>query len=157
MIPDRPYYQERRVVDPTTGGEKGQKLARTDLLPTDVLMAVAEHFGRGAAKYEDRNWERGFAWSLSHGALLRHLFAWWSGEDVDDETGSSHIDAVIFHAMALRAFELRGVGTDDRPKPKPLRGTQALAQAWKEAREAEYAHPTFDPNPAFASYATWNA
>lgn len=107
--------REIRIVDPTTGGEKGQKLARTDLLPADALLLIAEHYGRGAAKYEARNWERGYLWSLSYAALLRHLLAWWDGEDIDPETGSSHAVAVAWHALALVTFEARHIGTDDRP------------------------------------------
>lgn len=108
-------HQETRVVDKTTGGEKGQKLARFALLPGDVLWQIAEHYGKGAKKYEDRNWERGYAWSLSFDALNRHLWAWWGGEDRDPETGSLHIVAVAWHAIALAAYQIRGIGTDDRP------------------------------------------
>lgn len=104
---------EFRVVHPS-GGEKGQKGRRYDLLPADVLDAAADHFGAGAAKYEDRNWERGYEYSLSYGALMRHLQAWWQGEELDEE-GNHHMDAVLFHAMVLRAFQLRDVGEDDRP------------------------------------------
>lgn len=107
---------EVRVVDPNTGGEKGSKLARFDLLPYDALHAVSEHFGRGAAKYEARNWERGYTWSLSYAAMQRHLAAWWQGETNDEEFGWSHLRAVVFHALALLTFELRGAGTDDRPQ-----------------------------------------
>lgn len=107
---------ETRVVDPSTGGAKGQKLARFDLLPSDALWAVAEHYGKGAAKYEERNWERGYAWSLSYGALQRHLNQFWSGEDVDAELQGPHLAAAAFHVLALLAFSLRGAGTDDRPK-----------------------------------------
>lgn len=42
---------EHRVVNPVTGGAKGQKLARFDLIPPDALWALAEHFGKGATKY----------------------------------------------------------------------------------------------------------
>lgn len=107
---------ETRVVDPSTGGAKGQKLARFDLLPSDALWAVAEHYGKGAAKYEERNWERGYAWSLSYGALQRHLNQFWSGEDIDAELRGPHLAAAAFHVLALLAFSLRGAGTDDRPK-----------------------------------------
>lgn len=105
---------EDRVVDPTTGGVKGRKLARFDLLPADALHATAEHFGRGARKYADRNWEAGYAWGLSFGAMMRHAWAYWGGEDVDEETGSLHLAAVAFHSLALLSFQLRGIGTDDR-------------------------------------------
>ena len=109
---------EVKATDPTTGGSKGRKLARPSLLPMDALHALAEHYGRGAAKYEDRNWERGYPWSWTVDALLRHLFALWQGEDIDTETGSLHATAVAWHALALLTFQLRGIGTDDRPKGK---------------------------------------
>lgn len=108
---------EVRVVDPATGGEKGSKLARFDLIPADALTHLAEHYGRGALKYADRNWERGYQWSLSYAALLRHLTAWWGGEDIDAETGSHHLDAVMWHAFALRTFAQHHLPGDNRPTP----------------------------------------
>lgn len=106
---------EMRIVDPKTGGVKGAKLARFDLLPFDALWQVAEQFGRGAAKYEDRNWEKGYAWGLSFAAMHRHLAQFWGGEDTDEETSGLHLAAVAWHALALLAFQLRGAGTDTRP------------------------------------------
>lgn len=120
-----PSGQEKRVVDAATGGEKGSKLARMDLIPWGIVRELSEHFGRGARKYDERNWERGYKWSLSFAALHRHLEAFWSGEDIDsdpellDDDGvsrSRHIVAVIWHACVLAYFSARGVGTDDRPK-----------------------------------------
>lgn len=104
---------ETRITDPTTGGQKGSKLARFSLIPPDFLWALAEHYGLGARKYADRNWERGYKWSLSVDALLRHLMAWLNGESNDAETGSSHLIAVAWHACALFVFERRQLGTDD--------------------------------------------
>lgn len=110
---------EIRVTDPTTGGQKGSKLARFSLIPSEFLWALAEHYGRGAAKYEDRNWERGYKWSLSADALDRHWHAWKMGECNDPETGSNHLIAVAWHACAMFIFELRGLGTDDI---RPVKG-----------------------------------
>lgn len=106
---------EVRVTDPTTGGEKGSKLARFDLLPATPLWMLAEHYGRGASKYADRNWERGYKWSLSFAALQRHAWAFWNGEDTDPETGSPHILAVAWHALALAEFMRTHPEMDDRP------------------------------------------
>ena len=92
---------EKRIVNPITGGAKGQKLARFDLLPGDSLWALAEHFGKGAEKYEDRNWEKGYDWSLNFAAAQRHMWQWWNGEDIDPETGSSHLIAAAWHMVAL--------------------------------------------------------
>lgn len=109
---------EVRVVDPKTGGEKGQKIERFDLIPNEFEQALARHYGVGCSKYQDRNWEKGYAWGLSVGALRRHLAAWLAGESIDKETGSNHLIAVAWHAIALYIFELRGIGTDNVRKPQ---------------------------------------
>ena len=105
--------QEVRITDPNTGGQKGSKLARFDLVPMDALWEVAEVYGRGAAKYADRNWEKGYKWGLSVAALMRHLTARLNGEVRDEETGARHLAQVVWHALALLTFEMRGLGTDD--------------------------------------------
>lgn len=103
-------------VDPETGGRKETKLARFDLIPPDILHELAEHYGRGAAKYGERNMENGYPWSLSYAALQRHLNAWWQGEDDDPETGHSHLIAAAWHCFTLLWFLRHRRGTDDRPK-----------------------------------------
>lgn len=109
--------EEVRVTNEQTGGAKGQKLARYDLIPVEALNEVAKLYGAGAAKYEDRNWEKGYAWSLSYGALQRHVNAFWGGESTDEETGRHHLAAVVFHALALMQFEQTHPEMDNRSKP----------------------------------------
>lgn len=92
---------EIRVTNEKTGGEKGQKLARFDLIPSDSLWALAEHFGKGAQKYESRNWEKGIDFSLYFAAAQRHMWQWWEGEDIDEETGTSHLISAAWHVFAL--------------------------------------------------------
>ena len=104
---------EVRVTDPVTGGQKGSKLPRFSLIPADFLWALAEHYGRGSLKYDDRNWEKGYQWSLSVDALHRHLAQWLCGEDNDAETGSSHLVAVAWHVIALWWFHRHQRGTDN--------------------------------------------
>lgn len=86
-----------------TGGEKETKRARFDLIPVDSLWEMAEHYGKGAEKYNPRNWEAGYDWSLSYAALQRHAHQFWGGEMVDEE-GFNHLAAVMFHAAALLHF-----------------------------------------------------
>lgn len=118
----RQVTAEVRVTDPETGGEKGQKLARFDLIPAGALWQLAEHYGRGAQKYADDNWRRGYSWRLSFAAMMRHAWAFWRGEDIDDETGSPHLVAVAWHALTLLTFADEQLGTDDRQS----RGVQVL-------------------------------
>jgi len=63
-----------------------------------------------------RNWEQGMAWSRLYAATFRHLTAWWGGERTDQETGLSHLAHAGCCVCFLIAFELRGIGTDDRPE-----------------------------------------
>lgn len=117
--PEDRYYKstsEHRVVNETTGGEKGQKLARMDLIPAKPLYELAEHFGKGCKKYTDRNWERGYKWSLSYGAAMRHSVQFWDGEDLDPETGSKHAIAAAWHWLAIAEFMETHPELDDRVK-----------------------------------------
>jgi hypothetical protein len=87
------------------------------MVPPDVLWELAEHYGKGEAIYPsdpDPNWQRGYSWRLSVAALHRHLSQWEQGEDVDAETGSSHLIAATWHCVALRWFQLHNRGTDYR-------------------------------------------
>lgn len=104
---------EVRVVDPVTGGQKGEKVDRYDLIPPEFEDALATHYGKGCVKYSDRNWEKGYKWHLSYRALRSHLNLWQRGESYDKETGSHHLVCVAWHAIALFMYELRGLGTDD--------------------------------------------
>lgn len=106
-----------------TGGRKGQKLERFDLIPPRVLAHVARQYGRGAYKYDDHNWRKGYPWSLSYAAAMRHLNAFWNGQDYDEEdpfwgeqgmTMPHHLDAAIFHLMTLREFGYDHREYDDR-------------------------------------------
>lgn len=89
---------------------------RYDLLPPELMHGVADILTFGAKKYSARNWEKGMEWGRVYGALQRHLWAWWSGEDKDPETGKSHLWHAGCCIAFLMAYEERGVGTDDRPK-----------------------------------------
>lgn len=102
----------------STGGQKAGNHTRVGLIPTDELLEVAELYGKGAAKYSDGNWRKGYPWHLSFDALCRHLFAWWGGEEFDNGeggTGQEHLDAVVFHALALKWFRKHRPQFDDRP------------------------------------------
>jgi hypothetical protein len=105
---------EERYVDPDTGAEKGKKAEEFAYMPVKPLEAVARVYGMGAKKYEPRNWERGYDWSLSYSALQRHLHAFWGGEDTDPESGESHLAHAVFHCLALMDFSETHPEKDDR-------------------------------------------
>lgn len=110
--------KEVRVTS-TTGGQKGSKAARYDLVPAEALRQVAELYGFGAQKYDAHNWRKGYDWSLSFAALQRHAWQFWNGEDCDDETGLPHMASVAFHALTLMTFMEEQRSYDDRPNGVP--------------------------------------
>lgn len=97
-----------------TGGEKGVKPERYDLIPVAAFATVAKLYGKGAEKYSEHNWRKGYEWSKSYAALQRHANSFWAGEDLDPETGLPQMAAVIFHALALITFMEEQRGFDDR-------------------------------------------
>ncbi|MFE7797015.1 dATP/dGTP diphosphohydrolase domain-containing protein [Nocardia sp. NPDC057440] len=99
----------------STGGQKGVKPQRYSLIPPAALNAIAMHFGKGAEKYDDHQWRKGYEWSKSFDAMMRHAWAFWEGQDDDPETGTPHLAAVVFHAMVLLTFVDEHPDFDDRP------------------------------------------
>ncbi len=87
---------------------------RYDLIPPEFMDALATHYGRGAAKYQDRNWERGMNWSKCFASLMRHAWSWMRGQDFDPENGTHHMVAVAWNAIAIYTYATRNIGTDDR-------------------------------------------
>jgi hypothetical protein len=131
--------QEERSVS-STGGQKGVKNAQYNLIPVRPLELLAEHFGKGAKKYERHQWRKGYEWSKSYDSLLRHLQRWWGGEEYDvcsndpegclheyqntpwegpadtcwNHTGSHHLQAVMWHSVVLMEFYIEFPQFDDR-------------------------------------------
>lgn len=117
---------EVRVIDPKTGGQKGQKIERFDLIPPDAHQALARVYGKNCVehggKYEANNWLKGYRWTLSVGAIGRHLVRWMLGESYDTGPGGDgehHLMHIAWHCFTLFVFETRGLGTDDIPTRQP--------------------------------------
>ena len=107
---------------------------RWDLLPFDALEEVVKVYTYGATKYEDRNWEKGIKYSRIIGALLRHLVARISGKIFNkDDGGVRHTAQIAWNALALLAYELRGmVEFDDMPNK--LKNTYIVPEKCAENR-----------------------
>ena len=108
--------EEVRVVDPVTGGEKGSKPERFDLIPWEALEEVARVYSFGARKYDDHNWRKGMKWSLAYAAAFRHMAKFVQGETHDPESGLHHLAHAAFHMLTLITYTMKGLGTDDRPR-----------------------------------------
>jgi len=105
------------VTDPNTGGKKGVKPERFDLIPVEPLEEIARTYGYGAQKYDPANWMKGYDWKLSFGAMMRHAWAFWRGETYDKESGLHHLAHVSWHCMTLIWFTKHYPQGDTRVKP----------------------------------------
>ena len=99
------------------GGEVfGQKL-RYDLLPPHALAEVVKVYTYGSTKYGDGNYLKGMSWGRVFGALMRHAWAFWRGEDLDQESGLPHMAHAAWHCFTLIWFTNHMPNKDDRYKP----------------------------------------
>lgn len=85
------------------------------LLPSDAVEEVLRVLDFGSRKYAPRNWEKGMVWSRPFSALMRHMWAWWRGENRDPETGLSHLAHAGCCILFLLDYYGRAAGKDDRP------------------------------------------
>ena len=89
---------------------------RLDLLPPEALWGTAEVLTFGAQKYAAHNWRKGLDYSRVYGAMLRHITKWWEGEDLDPESGISHLHHAGCCIAFLQTFvETNRTELDDRP------------------------------------------
>jgi len=115
-----------------TGGVKGVKPEQYDQIPVGALAELARHFGAGARKYAAHNFRKGYEWSKNYNALMRHMQAFWGGEDydrhkdgcapdcVDHLPESKHVTAAAWHALVLATFMDEHPEFDDRYKPEEI-------------------------------------
>lgn len=81
-----------------------------------VLAEVGVAMLEGASKYGRHNYRAaGVRSSVYYDATMRHLMAWWEGEDTDPDSGMSHIAKAITSLVVLRDAMIQDVCTDDRP------------------------------------------
>ena len=96
----------------------GARKAPLSPVPATVLLEVGCAMLEGALKYGRHNWrEIPVHAGAYYDAAMRHLMAWWEGEDEDPDSGLHHVTKAIATLVVLRDAMLRGALVDDRPPP----------------------------------------
>lgn len=106
----------QRVNEPALRYDGGK--SRIDLIDPEFIVNLGRHYAVGANKYAARNWEKGMSYSRCYASAQRHMLAFWSGEDVDEETGSRHVIAAAWNMAAIDHYMSRpdlADKFDDRP------------------------------------------
>jgi len=98
--------------------EEGMKFddgkVRYDLIDSYALDELTKIYTFGSKKYADNNWRKGFKWGRIFGALMRHSWAFWRGEELDEESGLPHMAHAAWCCFTLMNFSKFKIGEDDR-------------------------------------------
>lgn len=118
-----------------------------ELVPLSALEDCARVFGYGREKYAAWNWAKGMDWSIPYACLLRHMAAWFNGEDNDPESGLPHLGHAMCNLVMLSTFARTYPEGDDRPAERlNLPADKALARVEMGPPAVE-----FTPDPKLAA------
>ena len=90
------------------------------LISKDLMDHVSFVRAFGAKKYAKNNWRKGFKYTRSVAAAMRHIVAFSHGEDLDPESGLPHIAHAICCLEHLLNDYLHNPSNDDRFKSEAL-------------------------------------
>jgi len=124
----------------------GSKKVPMSRVPVAPLLEVAASLHEGHVKgYRGHNWRiAGVRASIYYDAAHRHLMAWWEGQDIDPDSGLSHISKAIAGLFVLRDAMIHDNWTDDRP-PKTPEEFLAEIQAAMDEVNRRYPNPEEGP------------
>lgn len=124
----------------------GIKKAPISTVPANVMLETGLALLEGARKYGRHNYRAiGVRASVYYDAVVgRHLSQWWEGEDIDKDSGLSHITKAIAGLVILRDAMMNDNWNDDRP-PK-VKNQNWVAEMNQKAAEIIEKYPdSVDP------------
>jgi hypothetical protein len=100
----------------------GDKKVPLHLVPSTAMVAIAMGLKEGSKKYGAFNWRTLTVEAETYlGATLRHLMAWQDGEDLDPDSGNTHLS----HAMASLAILVDAIEAGNVHDNRPPKGAGA--------------------------------
>ena len=89
---------------------------RPALISPLFALRLSAWLAKGALKYSARNWEKGIPIERSFDSLLRHLMAWWSGDESEDHLAAAACNLMfIIHTEEAIRRGLLPKELGDRP------------------------------------------
>lgn len=131
-VPDS-STSDRAIGEEGRGGKLGKTAGRADggksvmhTIDPKMMMAWSDVLAFGARKYHQRNFmvAPGMAWSRVYESLNRHLWQFWAGEWLDEESGLPHLAHVLCNIQFLWTYHEHPQYrfSDDRPSSVEYRG-----------------------------------
>jgi len=88
-------------------------------VPLHLLDGAARVFQQATERadkpYPAWNWVKGMKWSVPYECLLRHMAAWYAGEDTDKDSRLPHLAHAMCNLLMLIHFSSSYEEGDDRP------------------------------------------
>lgn len=114
--------------------DQGKPMMR--FLTKEFLEATAKAQTYGANKYGPWNFQKGLETSALYDAAIRHLLAWYSGENNDPESLESHLGHCAANLNMLLWMLANKPEMDDRPnKIDPELDQKSLYEQAKEIQK----------------------
>lgn len=111
---------ELKVKDTNPKDAVGIKKAPISTVSGPVLAELGVAMLEGARKYGRHNYRiAGVRASVYMDAVFRHMTQWWEGQDIDPDSGLSHVTKAIASLCVLRDAMIFENWVDDRPPPAP--------------------------------------
>lgn len=123
-------------------------------IPMTVMWELGVAMMEGARKYGRHNYRvSGVRASVYVDAAMGHISQWWEGENIDPDSGLSHITKAIASLVVLRDAMIQSQLVDDRPPAAPVdlqrdllqRVVDDLFERHPEASPAHVASPSEKP------------
>lgn len=119
----------------------GARKVPLSVVSMPVLAEVGLGMFEGGCKYGPHNYrDAGVRASVYFDATMRHLMAWFEGEDLDPDSSMSHVTKAICSLFVLRDSMIMGNWQDDRPI-RPPEGWLRELQVKMDALLEKYPNP----------------
>jgi len=100
----------------------GIKKVPFSTVPTPVVAEIGLAMLEGGRKYGRHNYRKiGVRASVYYDAFMRHITAWWEGENIDPDSGLNHLTKAMACLVVLKDAINVNNWVDDRP-PKVKEG-----------------------------------
>ena len=80
----------------------------------DVTQWTVKESGWTIVKGKENDWKKGLSVVECSESLMRHLFSFLEGHDIDPESGCKHVGHILANALFISYMVLFNTGWDDR-------------------------------------------
>lgn len=96
----------------------GEKKPGFDAIPPSALLHLGAAMNNGKEKYGAMNWRHSeVSATVYYNAALRHLLAWFDGEEYAEDSGVHHLAHVMACMSILLDAREQSTLNDNRPNP----------------------------------------